>query len=85
MSKYNDITKARMKKMFEGAAANEILRAELLKVAGWLDRLASMSDTQSKNNRDFPAFSDACERDAQNYRKTREHIMAAIKKADGCK
>lgn len=64
----------------------EILKAELLKVAGWLDRLAEQSETQARANEGrFSSLADANKADAKNYRATRDHIMAAIAKAEGAK
>lgn len=60
----------------------DILRNELLKVAGWLSRLAEQAETRAKDTR-FPSLAEANAADAVNYRKTHDHIMAAIAKAEG--
>lgn len=61
----------------------DILRAELVRVADWLDRLAESSRRQYETVKDrFPALAEAVLADARNFSATRARILDAITRAN---
>lgn len=58
---------------------NMRLRTALNKTIAWLDRLATQSDAQAKNNRGrFDSLADACAADAKNYRATAADLRSVV-------
>lgn len=63
------------------AGAAPRMLAELHKIAAWLDRLATHSETMAKGNR-FETMVDAYTADAKNFRATLKQVTAAITAAE---
>lgn len=61
-------------------AAAPAMYDALVKVVGFMDRLAEQSDQQSKTNERFPALHEATVADAKNWRATAASLRKALPK-----
>ena len=58
---------------------NVRLRTAIMRIIGWLERLATQADAQEKQNRgQFTSLADACAADAKNYRMTADNLRRTL-------
>lgn len=56
----------------------ERANAELIKIAGWLERQATRDEAEANKPNQFVTMREACLADAKNYRATAKHVRAAL-------